>query len=148
MVQQFLDVICDPETQQAVILARPKLLKDVLMQALEFEVVKQSVEDLARVNAKELESLSIEDIVWKVPLRGRITAGPVRNLVTRGASVGLRRPGTSKQQGNPRMAVVRRTTLTVKNIAGEDYKHDFRTHIIKSKSFLKSCQHFTIFIFA
>lgn len=68
-VDKFLDGLREPETQQAVKLARPKTLSDALTQALEFEAVKQSVRGQARVRAMEGEpttSPSVEEIVKKV----------------------------------------------------------------------------------
>lgn len=69
-VDKFLDGLREPETQQAVKLARPKTLSDALTQAMEFEAVKQSVRSHARVRALEAEESqtvpSIEDIVKKV----------------------------------------------------------------------------------
>jgi len=61
-VDKFLDGLRDPETQQAVKLARPKTLSDALTQALEFEAVKQSVRGSARVHVAEAEPTTPPDI--------------------------------------------------------------------------------------
>jgi hypothetical protein len=68
-VDKFLDGLRDPETEQAVKLARPKTLSDALTQALEFEAVRQSVRGQARVRAVETEPTTppdIEELVKKV----------------------------------------------------------------------------------
>lgn len=68
-VDRFLDGLRDPETQQAVKLARPKTLSDALTQAMEFEAVRQSVRGQARVRAADVEPTAapdVEEIVKRV----------------------------------------------------------------------------------
>jgi hypothetical protein len=68
-IERFLDGLWEPETQQAIKLARPQTLSEALTQALEFEAVQQSVKGHARVRAAEAEDRSdesLEELVKKV----------------------------------------------------------------------------------
>ena len=68
-VEKFSDGLREPETQQAIKLARPKTLGDALTQALEFEAVRQSVRSHVRVRAMEAEReppAAVEEIVRRV----------------------------------------------------------------------------------
>lgn len=68
-VEKFLDGLREPETQQAIKLARPQTLSEALTQALEFEAVRQSVRSHARVRAVEAEDRSessLEEMVKRI----------------------------------------------------------------------------------
>ncbi|POS82770.1 hypothetical protein EPUL_005785, partial [Erysiphe pulchra] len=114
-IEKFLDGLRELETQQAVKLARPKTLNDALTQAMEFEAVRNSVRNHARIRAVNAESPvpCMEELVQKV-----LDALKTRRREIRCWSCGeLGHPRNGVVNGRPRSLLLDTgATMTIVNL--------------------------------